>query len=208
MPSFGVVMKDSKIDPCTQNSCGNGCGKRHSVAVEVTIMESGLRLCLMPFWLKGTTFDWATGGFMNLEVATSEAVRAESPDLPLELILGVVIIWVVGLLTGLVGCACFRVCCQRPSPPIGPVAFPIQAWERLVTKGVNFLRRRRRIAIAFGNYRNHPLRTVSQTNKASSSTSNLSHTPLRRRTRTPGPKAKAAVLHEGPAINGPHRDRA
>ena len=164
----------------------------------------------MPFWLKGTTFDWATGGFMTLDVATSGLVSVESPDLPLELIIGVACVWGLGLLSGLIGCACARAIGRRftrPSP--GAVAFPVQAWERLVTKGVNFLRRRRRIAIAFGNYRNHPLRTLPQDNRSTSSTASLSNqTPLRRRTRTPGPKAKAVILHEGPAIHGPHDHRA
>ena len=75
--------------------------------------------------------------------------------------------------------------CARPSPrPEGQgLTHAVRRWEAVVTKALRFTRRRRRVSLAFGNYRHHQLRKA--TPKAP-----------RRRVQTPSRRP----LREGPAI--------
>ena len=85
-------------------------------------------------------------------------------------------------------------CYRGPSTPAGTraVAAPIAAWEQLTRRAVFFIARRRRVSLAFGAYRDHPLRT---------GVAKPSPRP-RRRSTTPG------VLHEGFAVeHGSDRSR-
>ena len=111
------------------------------------------------------------------------------------LLIGLLFAVLVGgvLLGGLsvwVGCRC---CAPRPSSR-GP---PPESWARIVTKALRFIRRRRRIALAWGNYRNHPLRQLPTTSSRRSSGRQES-----------GSSEELRPLQEGPAIgDGAHRRR-
>ena len=70
----------------------------------------------------------------------------------------------------------------------GLVRRQVSAWERLASRAVRFIRKRRLVGIAFSNYRQYSLR-----NTESSKPTSL----RRRRLATPGPKARTRT---GPVI--------
>ena len=80
-------------------------------------------------------------------------------------------------------------CCCGPSPKNKRVPRAVALrWASAVTRALRFIRRRRRISLAFANYKNKPLRQLPST------------PPDRRRSaRRPSPEL-TTPLREGPAI--------
>ena len=126
---------------------------------------------------------FGTTGGMSRGVVTESELAAEDSEGSLLLLLGVVAIFLLGVLAGR---------CLGRWPKEKPRPSAVLPWERLVRRALAFIGRRRRVSLAFGAYRDHRLRTE------------VSRPRPKRRARTPG------VLHEGFAItgNGPHRRRA
>ena len=111
--------------------------------------------------------------------------------------------WILIVLLGCcfsVGCLCgaiFWASCCKVRPEVKPKAKvrtyragAVDSWDRLASKALRFIARRRRIGIAFGTFRESTLRNVpvSQPTKAR---------VARRRTAS----RPASVIHEGPAIS-------
>ena len=108
---------------------------------------------------------------------------------PLELAFGVAFIWLIGLCSGLIGVALWNCKKSRSNPS---TSSSVGNWLRITTRCLHFLRRRRLVSLAFGNYRNTSLGKPRPQPGSSG---------VRRRATTPGPKQRARVLHEGPAIS-------
>ena len=174
----------------------------NSVAV-VTQMSSGmqsktLRSCridnfgvlevepYVPFWLKAQFCESHKWG-MSLVVAA----EPDSGEFPQELAFGIAAIWAFGLCCGVIlsqGLRCVRFTWTTAPKP------SLLNWQRIVNRALHFVRRRRVIALAFNNYKNHPIGRAPKANPSA-----------RRRAGTPGPKARAGILHEGPAFShGPN----
>ena len=100
--------------------------------------------------------------------------------------------WALGLLCG---CICRRAGTQGgASAPALPPPSPVDRWERISRRAVNFVRSRRRLSLAFAHLGTYSLRNAPE------SRPNLRRR-VARRAATPGP-----VLHEGPAVrDGPYR---
>ena len=143
---------------------------------------------LVPFWLKSTLSWSATSGGMGQGVA--------SEPFPVELAFGVAVIWLIGLSCGLIGVALWNRLGYRSTPT---TSSPVGNWLRITTRCLHFLRRRRLVSLAFGNYRNTSLGKAKPRPGSSG---------VRRRATTPGPKQRARVLHEGPAISQDGPDRS
>ena len=91
----------------------------------------------------------------------------------------------------LLGCLCSRLCTRpAPSHQDRPTQGVAVRWEKIVLHALRFIRRRRRIALAFGNLRERPLRTLPTPPRATN--------PGRRRRRTAG---QVEPLREGPAVS-------
>lgn len=113
--------------------------------------------------------------------------RVEEPfGFPSALILSWVVVSAVSLAVGL---AIGR-CCLRKTPTLA-VTLPAGPWERLVRKALFYVGRRRRVSLAFGNYRDQTLRNTA------ASRPNTSRRELRQRAQTPTPPR---ALNEGPAV--------
>ena len=88
-------------------------------------------------------------------------------------------------------------CCRKQGPDLSRQAEgpPEVDWERVVVKALRFIRKRRRISLAWSNYRNHKLRSLPS-----------SEDPLLRQRSASSEEIRP--LQEGPAINnGAHRRR-
>ena len=98
--------------------------------------------------------------------------------------------WALGLLCG---CICRRAGTQGgASAPAPSLPSPVDRWERISRRAVNFVRSRRRLSLAFAHLGTYSLRNAPE------SRPNLRRRAARRAA-TPGP-----VLHEGPAVtDGP-----
>ena len=99
-------------------------------------------------------------------------------------------VFAVGGLFGLgLATACWLCSRLGPRPEGQGQTGALRRWEAVVTKALRFTRRRRRVSLAFGNYRHHQLRSANP------------RAP-RRRVQTPS----RAPLREGPAIrrHGPN----
>ena len=115
---------------------------------------------------------------------------AQGDKLLIYLLVGAVI---GGFLLGFLVLGCLWVWCRRP--PTTTKSVRVGRWEQVVTRALRFIRRRRRIALAFSNYRDHQLRHS---------------TPGRTRAKAKA-KAKArpvSPLREGPVYHGSNRRRA
>ena len=138
----------------------------------------GFRDARWPFWVK--PFSCCMGGEVALR-----AQLLESPDL----VSGEYILWGVfatGLASGLALVGVAWLCLRPRERQEGTRAPPaLTRWKRIAERAVVFLRKRRAISLAFGNYRNKPLRRAAPTRRA------------RRRIASPG---TGSVLSEGPAI--------
>ena len=103
--------------------------------------------------------------------------------------------WIAAVVVGiLLGCAC----CRKAAKPdrVEPTPETILAWERLTRKAIRFVAKRRRVGLAFSNYRDYSLRNVQ------GSRPTTTERQLCRRASTPVP-----VLHEGPAITNGRSNR-
>lgn len=144
-------------------------------------------------------FDPSAGGGTCMG-AQPEVVQADAPEG--EALLAVLLS--VALAAGFLLGWCLAGYCQRPEPNTeasGPGeggATPQGGWARLACKALRFLRKRRRIALAWSNYRNHKLRPLPSTQAEDPFPRQGSGTP-----------EVVRPLQEGPAIrNGAHRRRA
>ena len=91
----------------------------------------------------------------------------------------------------LLGCCCCWLCACPRQPHSGSQLLGAAArWERIVLHALRFIRRRRRIALAFGNLREWPLRSLPTPPRTSN------RNPRRRRAGGP-----VEPLREGPAVN-------
>ena len=108
-------------------------------------------------------------------------------------------VFVFGFLTAaLLGVCSWYCCCTSPREFKASKSVTLR-WASTVTRALRFIRRRRRIALAFANYKNKPLRQLPST------------PPDRRRSaRRPSPELTSTPLREGPAIrrHGSYRDGA
>eukprot|EP00435_Cladocopium_sp_Y103_P075584 s308_g60.t1 len=85
----------------------------------------------------------------------------------------------------------------RPAASVTSRAVKPESWARIVLKALRFLRKRRRIALAWSNYRNHKLRQLPAQSEG------------RALSRQGSSSAEERPLQEGPAIrHGAHRRRA
>ena len=158
-----------------------------------------------PFWTQVGSPD-SLGGlqdrlewFMDRAVVlwadwgSSPPVEFEGADpVPCLLLSLCVSAWALGLLCG---CICRRAGTQGgASVPAHPPPSPVDRWERISRRAVNFVRSRRRLSLAFAHLGTYSLRNAPE------SRPNLRRRAARRAA-TPGP-----VLHEGPAVrDGPYR---
>ena len=156
----------------------------------------------MAILAQGLGFDRTTGGeHMELVVPGDISVEGEPAWVGLP--------WILIALLGCcfsLGCFCGTICrasCCKASSSDKPKAKvrvrtgkgAVDSWDRLASKALRFIARRRRIGIAFGTFRESTLRNtpVSQPTKSR---------VARRRTAS----RPASVIHEGPAIShGSHR---
>ena len=152
-------------------------------------------MAIVPFWLKLPLL-LSTAGGGNCMGAQLEAVPSRDTEGEL-LLIGLLLAALVGgaILGGLV--VWLTLCCatrfKRSS-----VAVPPERWERIVLKALRFIRRRRRISLAWSNYRNHRLRGLPATSSGGIGTRQVS-----------GSSEELRPLQEGPALgDGTLRRRA
>ena len=137
---------------------------------------------------------WASGGTVVTPIGDS---LEEPGDLILK---GLVLCtFTLGILTGLliakVWAGIGSLSVKRPS--VSPTS-GASVWTRLVARALRFVRKRRLVSIAFGNYSNYSLR-----NSEGSRPTSL----RRRRSTSPSPKPKASGLPPpvvSPDRHGPH----
>ena len=104
-------------------------------------------------------------------------------------------VFVLGVFTTALCGFCCWCCCCGPTKESSASKAVILRWTSAVTRALRFIRRRRRIALAFANYKNKPLRQLPST------------PPDRRRAaRKPSPEL-TTPLREGPAIRRHGSDR-
>ena len=119
------------------------------------------------------------------------APRAQlgSPAGPPDLAGGDIILWVVflaGLGSGLVAVGLIWLCVRPSSSGEAHRAPPaLTRWKRVAERALAFLRKRRAISLAFGNYKNKPLKRAAPAKR------------LRRRIASPG---TGSTLREGPVV--------
>ena len=102
--------------------------------------------------------------------------------------------WALGLLCG---CICRGAGTQGRTSVPAPPPSPVDRWEKISRRAVNFVRSRRRLSLAFAHLGTYSLRNAPE------SRPNIRRRAARRAA-TPGP-----VLHEGPAVrDGPYRSGA
>ena len=137
-------------------------------------------MALVPFWLK-TPSIFASAGGRGWHMSAPTLGSSEWELTGDTVLLGV---FLVGTLTGgLFGGLC--VCCRFASRGTSAPTRAGEKWIRVVLRAIRFVQRRRRISLAFGNYKNHRLRPAGQRAKAKA------------RPATP----RGPVLQEGPAIS-------
>lgn len=121
-----------------------------------------------------------------MSLVVTQVDRVEEPSgFPSTLVLTWVIIAALSFFLGVL----FEKCCRRKPQVV--VQLPVARWERLVRKASYFVAKRRRISLAFGNYKEHTLRN------SEGSKPTTARRAIKQRAHTPNP---SRVLHEGPAI--------
>jgi hypothetical protein len=144
----------------------------------------------MPFWLKVLPAFCRCGGgdCMSAQLAVLGTEGGTGEDAILGWLLLAAVL--VGVGAGvLLGCLCCWLCAPSAPSRRGRLAAGAAArWEKLVSHALRFVRRRRRIALAFSNLREWPLRTLPTPPRATD-----------RGTRRRRADSQVEPLREGPA---------
>ena len=125
----------------------------------------------------------------------------DSSEEPGYLILKVLVVFTfaLGIVTGiLIAWAWAGIGSTSVRHPLVPPPRGASVWKRLVARALRFVKKRRLVSLAFGNYSNYSLR-----NSEGSRPTSL----RRRRPTSPSPKPKAAGLPplvEGPVVSPEH----
>ena len=126
---------------------------------------------------------------MGAQLPASQVSEGAEDRLLLGILLGTL---AVGFVLGFLALwGVWWLCARKEKPKVNSQG---ERWAQIVTRALRFIRRRRRIALAFSNYREHPLRR---------------DTPAKGKSK---PKARAQArnispLREGPVYHGAYERR-
>lgn len=148
---------------------------------------------MVPLCHFGSSIQRTTGGMVS-EVVIWEERRTPGDSSVLSFLVILVASWIIAVVVGvLLGWFCCRKAIKQPRADFTPET--VRAWERLALEAIRFVSKRRRVGLAFSNYRDYSLRSVQGSRPTT-------ERQLRRRASTPPP-----VLHEGPAITNGRSDQ-